>query len=419
MRWSCRRRLARRVPHRLRTGRSGVGGAAGGARVGDDAATPARRQRFTYLGFGWVPKPSDGRDAGPAGGRGRGGLAGHGRVVVPAGHRGVLRGLHLDRADRRHDLPQPLLVREPGRPPAVLPARRRQPVDERPGGAAERTVPRWAPCTCCGPRSPWCTASPGWPSSTTTGWSTPCRCACGSQLATGWARSTRCSTNGGWRTCCRWPARRSTAPSCPCCCGGGLGPTPSWPSSCSTWLTWRLFAIGVFPWLMIAGATLFFAPDWPRRRRRADPVVAADHTMVSDAVSEPIGSRRASRDWRWRRGWPGSRCRSPSRSGTTCTRVMPRWTNEGYRFSWNVLATERAGEVAFRLTDPDTGVSWVDDARHLYTPDQWQPDGHRARPDPPSRAGAGTARPARTVTPGCRFAPTPSCRSTGARRRVS
>ena len=135
-------------------------------------------------------------------------------------------------------------------------------------------------------------------------------------------------------------------------------------------LTWRLFAIGVFPWLMIAGATLFFAPDWPRRRRRADPVVAADHAMVSTAVSEPSGSRRASR-MALAAGvaWIALQIAIPLRH-----HLYPgdaRWTNEGYRFSWNVLATERAGEVAFRLTDPDTGVSWVDDARHLYSPDQW------------------------------------------------
>ena len=30
-------------------------------------------------------------------------------------------------------------------------------------------------------------------------------------------------------------------------------------------VTWRLFPIGVFPWLMIAASTVFFAPDWPRK----------------------------------------------------------------------------------------------------------------------------------------------------------
>ena len=30
-------------------------------------------------------------------------------------------------------------------------------------------------------------------------------------------------------------------------------------------LTWRLFPIGVFPWVMIAGTLVFFPPDWPER----------------------------------------------------------------------------------------------------------------------------------------------------------
>src|SRR4051812_4165599 len=61
-------------------------------------------------------------------------------------------------------------------------------------------------------------------------------------------------------------------------------------------LTWRLFPmIGVFPWLMIAASTAFFAPDWPRRLaawvRRAPLVVpptrrdaAETHTMRLPAV---------------------------------------------------------------------------------------------------------------------------------------
>ncbi|MEI2638321.1 MAG: HTTM domain-containing protein [Microthrixaceae bacterium] len=32
-----------------------------------------------------------------------------------------------------------------------------------------------------------------------------------------------------------------------------------------------------------------------------------------------------------------------------------RWTGEGFRFGWNVLAVERAGDVTFRVTDTTTG----------------------------------------------------------------
>ncbi|MCU1368854.1 MAG: hsdR, partial [Ilumatobacteraceae bacterium] len=33
-------------------------------------------------------------------------------------------------------------------------------------------------------------------------------------------------------------------------------------------ITWRLFPIGVFPWLMVAMATVFFEPGWPRALAR-------------------------------------------------------------------------------------------------------------------------------------------------------
>ena len=49
-----------------------------------------------------------------------------------------------------------------------------------------------------------------------------------------------------------------------------------------------------------------------------------------------------------------------------------RWTGEGYRWSWNVLLTERGGDVSFRVTDKASGVTWIEDARVLYTPLQWK-----------------------------------------------
>jgi hypothetical protein len=49
-----------------------------------------------------------------------------------------------------------------------------------------------------------------------------------------------------------------------------------------------------------------------------------------------------------------------------------RWTNEGYRFAWTVLATEKGGRVSFRVHDPATDRSWFTDATNLYTARQWR-----------------------------------------------
>jgi hypothetical protein len=124
--------------------------------------------------------------------------------------------------------------------------------------------------------------------------------------------------------------------------------------------TWALFPrIGVFPWVMIALTTVFFAPDWPRR-------------LVARSVSEPP------RVVRGRPGWPAV-ATAALLVWTVVQVALPirhlayagdaRWTGEGFRFSWNVLAIEKVGWVSFRVTDED-GRTWVDDGSGLYTESQ-------------------------------------------------
>jgi vitamin K-dependent gamma-carboxylase len=125
--------------------------------------------------------------------------------------------------------------------------------------------------------------------------------------------------------------------------------------------TWVLFPIGVFPWVMIGVSTIFFAPDWPRR-------VLARFGRPS-AVRRPV---RRENLWAWRLAvaWVALLLVLPLRAA-----VIPgdsRWTSEGYRFAWNVLRVERAGDVVFRITNRTTGVTRVDTAAGLYTPLQWK-----------------------------------------------
>ncbi len=135
--------------------------------------------------------------------------------------------------------------------------------------------------------------------------------------------------------------------------------------------TWLLFPIGVFPWLMIGVTTIFFAPDWPLRvatkvrlwRGRSDPAATG---AVIPAPSNPLGT------WSLVVAglWVLVIVAIPLRD-----RVIPgdaRWTNEGYRFSWNVLLTEKGADVRFRVTEPASGTDWVETASDLYTPTQWR-----------------------------------------------
>lgn len=122
-------------------------------------------------------------------------------------------------------------------------------------------------------------------------------------------------------------------------------------------LTWVLFPIGMFPWIMIASATLFFPYDWPRRvlagrnltprlteheshppaqtRKGVLPLVAVA-TYASVQVIMPLRFL----------AYPGDH----------------RWTHEGFDFAWKVMLVEKNGIVEFEVTNPSTGRT------HLHRP---------------------------------------------------
>ena len=128
-------------------------------------------------------------------------------------------------------------------------------------------------------------------------------------------------------------------------------------------LTWVFFPIGMFPWIMMAAALIFFPPDWPLRfsaglrdrvalrlpallRRPPSTTAAFVHyeTSVSWATRLAVAALVLFalvqvlvplRHW----AYPGN----------------VRWNEDGYRFSWRVLLTEKTGHVQFRVRDPSTG----------------------------------------------------------------
>ena len=141
-------------------------------------------------------------------------------------------------------------------------------------------------------------------------------------------------------------------------------------------MTWLLFPIGMFPWIMIAGTLIFFPPDWPhrlmavlRRRRIEAPVHASPPVpnptwlsraaLVALVVFALVQVTMPLRHWTY----PGN----------------VRWNEDGYRFAWRVMLTEKAGHVRFRVTDADTGEQWMEYPEHYLTALQtermaYQPD---------------------------------------------
>ncbi len=136
--------------------------------------------------------------------------------------------------------------------------------------------------------------------------------------------------------------------------------------------TWFLFPqIGVFPWLMLAGALVFFPPDWPKRL--AGNLRATGKSGSPDTVPAPDRSIAGKR-----RAWlPKVVCAAiavyflvqlavPLRHYAYPGNV--RWNEEGYRFSWRVLLTEKAGMAEYRVVDPESGRSWRVGPERYLTP---------------------------------------------------
>lgn len=103
-------------------------------------------------------------------------------------------------------------------------------------------------------------------------------------------------------------------------------------------LTIAMFNLGLFPWLMMVNATLFFAPSWPRRvkppvRRDTRSRVPVTLLGVYFAVQVLMPLRHHL--------YPGDAGR----------------TEEASRFAWRVMLKEKAGFVVFHVTD-DTGRRW-------------------------------------------------------------
>ena len=184
-------------------------------------------------------------------------------------------------------------------------------------------------------------------------------------------------------------------------------------------LTGLLFpAIGMFPWMMTAFALVFFPPDWPRllpsfpRRRESRPIRGAKRRLdpslptrgedAANAAGEGtrVGARRAPSPSIPKRPvipakagtyWQAQRAPSPpppswrtrAAAGALALFALAqiliplrhwaypgnvRWNEDGYRFSWRVLLTEKHGHVRFRVRDPSTGEERVVLPEEYLTP---------------------------------------------------
>jgi vitamin K-dependent gamma-carboxylase len=125
-------------------------------------------------------------------------------------------------------------------------------------------------------------------------------------------------------------------------------------------VTARLFQLGMFPWIMIAGALLFFPPNWPRQvaawlGRKPRLVASSTSPFATDALP---GASHASLLTASLVGlWLVLQVLLPARQFAYPGNVY--WTEQGFRFSWNVMLMEKSGTAEFRVVDPATGRRWT------------------------------------------------------------
>jgi hypothetical protein len=115
--------------------------------------------------------------------------------------------------------------------------------------------------------------------------------------------------------------------------------------------TARLFQLGMFPWIMMTSSLLFLSPDWPRR------LLAKGRALVPPRVSERSPNEESRLSLGLVSLFIAIQALVPLRHLLYPGNVL--WTEQGFRFSWNVMLMEKDASAEFRVTEPSSGRTWV------------------------------------------------------------
>lgn len=125
-----------------------------------------------------------------------------------------------------------------------------------------------------------------------------------------------------------------------------------------------LFDIHIFPWLMIAASTIFFAPDWPRQLLGGRAVELADSRVRSWgelAWKSKLTFALASLYLCFHLLWPLRHNLYPG---------DPSWTEQGHFFSWRMMLRGKSGGVRYFVTDPEAQETFIPDLREFFNEEQ-------------------------------------------------
>lgn len=130
-------------------------------------------------------------------------------------------------------------------------------------------------------------------------------------------------------------------------------------------LTWLLFPIGMFPWIMILSTLIFFPAGFHQK------IISALKKLFRIRLSAPARQLHS--------GWFGRPLVQTVLAGFIIFQlVFPFrfalypgnmfWTEQGFRFSWRVMLIEKAGSVYFRVRNPETGHTLEVQPQQYLTP---------------------------------------------------
>ncbi len=140
-------------------------------------------------------------------------------------------------------------------------------------------------------------------------------------------------------------------------------------------------SIGMFPWVMLGATLIFFGPDWPARfvhriRRRCGRQGVSSTILRQRVTARPLS-------WQIRAACLVAVVFLTLQVGVPLRHLAypgnVRWTEEGYRFSWRVLLTEKTGLVHYRVSGLTLGGERLVCPGEYLTPGQvermaYQPD---------------------------------------------
>jgi vitamin K-dependent gamma-carboxylase len=119
-----------------------------------------------------------------------------------------------------------------------------------------------------------------------------------------------------------------------------------------------LFNIGMFPYIMMLSALIFFPADWPRRAARALARMSRrerfmQHSAAPQKVPAPAPAWARKLGLAVLAGYAAVQILVPLRHYAYPGDVS--WNEEGMRFSWKVMLREKHGSITYYVRIPATG----------------------------------------------------------------